>query len=598
VVALSIAGSRAWVRRLGVGLVGLLPLLTAAHGAADERDLQPAPPWVFFAAPDEATAQAIDALIENTFADLNLVVESRERLVRRYGLWSVPRLVRELGSATNEPGILNAALTVAALRAHVGAAAELAPLVRPLIAIARSVEEWRRAAAMLALGSFQGPEGCGRPRHRADALIPLDPVAEARGLFDEVLDVLQGGLKDQSRTVRVAAALALAKTGGSAARSLLVEGAPPKDAAVDPRMAVLLARGLLAVGGEFDQDIFLEGLADPERLVRAAAALGAALQVVCDHPPGWTDAPARLVRALGASQVNTQKEDTAEAVFAKGCLAWKGQSTALWEDVLRQAVAPMVEDQVAAAAAQVLVWCDDPPVRARALAQLTTNARALKPPVLASFLLRAGWDGTPEGVKACGDWLGNAGLAPRAARDWDVRWHACVGLLRAFADGHLKDDATRRAALEALQDAVRKGLDRDAPPLEALGRLLAAHGASLAETAGGRLSEEALRDVEEACRCPYGLLGRDLREAAVARANTLLYVRILDLADLRDLAPSRDPAKDKTKDKEGTARRFFQRHLEAWPYLSRLDLLEDRGRRPAPRLAFDDPAKVLDRGPR
>ena len=43
---------------------------------------------------------------------------------------------------------------------------------------------------------------------------------------------------------------------------------------------------------------------------------------------------------------------------------------------------------------------------------------------------------------------------------------------------------------------------------------------------------------------------------------------------------------------------ILQRYLAAWPYLSRLDLLQDRGRRPAPALAFDDPTMVLDRGPR
>ena len=100
--------------------------------------------------------------------------------------------------------------------------------------------------------------------------------------------------------------------------------------------------------------------------------------------------------------------------------------------------------------------------------------------------------------------------------------------------------------------------------------------------------------MEAACRCPHGLLVLDLKDAAVARANAMVYAQILDLADLRGLAASRE----KEKDKEGTAKRFIQRHLAAWPYLSRLDLLEDRGRRPAPRLEYDDPLKVLDRGPR
>jgi hypothetical protein len=359
-------------------------------------------------------------------------------------------------------------------------------------------------------------------------------------------------------------------------------------------MAALLARGFLAVGGAHDHERFIEALGDVERKVRAAAALGAALQVVCDHPPAWTDAPGRVVRALSAAPLQTGKEDTAEALFLRGCLAWKGQDATLWDEVLTQASSAVVEDAVASAGAQVLVACADPQVRARALSLVTGSSKALHPAVLASLLLSAAEGGTPEGVKAVAPWLSNAGLTPRAERGWDVRWHALLGLARALASGRLKDEPTRRLALESLGDAARRGLEREAPVTAVLERVLAAHGPTLLATPGARLPQGALRDLEAACTCPHGLLAPDLLTSGVTRANAMVFAGILEVADLRAIG-SRD--KDKERDKEGTARRYLQRHLAVWPVFERLDLLQDRGHRPAPRLVYDDPAKVIERGP-
>lgn len=582
-------------------MLGLLLLLPPAWGAAlagAEGELEPTPPWVFFPTPDEDSARVIDVLVENSFADLNKVVEARALLVRRFGVWSAPRLAQELNAANNEPAVLNAALTVIALRSRVGPAPELAPLVRPLIATARAPEPWRRLAAVLALGAFRGPEGLGRPRRRPDPLVALDALVEARSAFEnEALPLLADALRDDNAPVRVAAALALGKTGGAVRRAQLLLSGLPRDAAVEPRMAVLLALGLLSVGGDFDQDRFVEGLADVETRIRAAAALGSALQVVCDAPPPWTDAPTRLLRALASAPVSSGKDDAAQALFARGCLAWKGQSGDLWEEVLSAATAADVSRAVAVAGAQALLACDDPSVRARALAQITGNARALQAPVLASLLLRAGSDGSLEGVKACRHWLTNPGLAPRADRTNDVRWHACIGLLRALAEGRLSDPQARALALGALEAAVDRGLERDAPLVAPLAELLRAQRPLLEASPDLRLPEEALRSVEAACPCPFGLLVRDLGTAAVARANAMIYEDLYGLADLRGLAPARD--KDgREKDKDGSSKRFLQRHLAAWPYLTRLDLLAERGRRPAPALAFDDPAMVLDREPR
>jgi hypothetical protein len=142
---------------------------------------------------------------------------------------------------------------------------------------------------------------------------------------------------------------------------------------------------------------------------------------------------------------------------------------------------------------------------------------------------------------------------------------------------------------------ARRGLDREAPVLPALERLLATHGPTLTNRPTARLPEEALRDIEAACPCRHGILAPDLRAAGIARANKMTFEVILDLSDLRSLAPARNPGQI---DKEGSARRFLQRYLQRWPFFGRQDLQAGRGFRPAPRLSFDDPAKVLDRGPR
>lgn len=582
-------------RRRGVALALLTALaglggLSALRPARAADDLEPEPPWTFFSAPDEEAARAADALLTNSYGDLNKVGPAREAHVRRFGVWCVPRLLQELGGPTNDAATFNAALTVIALRGRVGPAPELAPLLRPLIELTRSAEDWRRAAALLALGSFHGVDGLGRERQRVDRLVATDPVADARRLYlAEVQALLKGALRDANPQVRAAAALAIGKTGGAPGRWDLLEERQQqplrKDASIEARIAVLLALGLLSEGAdEFEQDRFIEALEDTERRVGAAGALALALQAVGD-PPRWTDDPERALRAL--SRVVGSKADAAEAVFARGCLAALRQRIDVWEAVLAAAVEATSHD-VASAAAQVLIACD-PALHGRMLQLLTTQTKALDEPVLAALLLRAGWNALPEGVHACREWLGNPALSPRADKEWDPRWHAVLGLLRALAEGRASDPAGRREVLAALEAAVERGLDREAPLLPALQDLLRTHRALLATRPDARLPEDALHAVEAVVRCRYGLLAPDLRATAVERANAMIHDEVFLLADLRPLAAGKE------KDKDGSAKRFLHRYLADWPYLSRLDVLVERGRRPPPALSFDDPAKVLDR---
>jgi HEAT repeat protein len=582
-----------------LGALVLLSVAATARAGEAERDLEPAPPWIFFRVPDDETTRVLEVAFANSSGDFNKVVGARDLIVRRIHVWSVDRLALELTGPVNEPAQLNALLTVCALRGHVGPAPELAKLIKPLIDIARNgAEPWRRAFALLALGSFHGVEGIGRPRQRKDVLIGRDVVDEMRRAYENDVPMLfRNALRDPFSHVRIAAALALGKTGGALSRfdlqqgSLVLQGNQEKDASTEAEMAAILALGLL--NEPYDQDRLVGFFQDNSARVRAAAALAIALQAVSYPPPAWTADPGRALDVLSSARISQAVMDAPEAMFARGCLAWLRQRADVWDAVLAAAVEATAEGAVATAAAQALVWCGDPTLHAKMLRQLTANRATLQQQshhaVLAAFLLRAGWDASAEGVRVCRDWLGNAPREPRADHGWDPRWHACVGLLRALADGRPADPAERREVVAALDAAVERGLHREALLLPELQNLLRTHRTLLLTTPGSRLPDGALRAAEGVVRCRYHLLAHDLRDTAIARANAMLFGPIFDLEGLRALAAGKE------KDKDGSAKRYLEKYLAAWPYLSRLDVLADRGRRPPNALAFDDPGNVLDR---
>ncbi|MFV1958686.1 MAG: HEAT repeat domain-containing protein, partial [Planctomycetota bacterium] len=318
-------GRRTW-RRLRSALLSALPVLLllalptrrAAPGEAGDRNLEPAPPWIFFSDPDPVTEEIISAATNRGFGDLNQVVSARRLLVERFGVWSVRKLAVEIRKANNQPRLWNSALTVYCLRDTLGNARELWGLIGPLTRVMEeSGEPYSRAFSALAIGSFRGPSFVPTPPSRPDPLVRHVPEKEARAALDAALAAVGRLVHDGHPHVEVAATLALAKSGAQRARELLcAEECVHASGAVEPREATLLAMGLLP--GQDDVPIFLDALRDVDRRIRRAAALGTALQALLDVPPAWTRSPRRILRALVAPVIKPDLEDGAEAVFARG----------------------------------------------------------------------------------------------------------------------------------------------------------------------------------------------------------------------------------------------------------------------------------------
>ena len=94
--------------------------------------------------------------------------------------------------------------------------------------------------------------------------------------------------------------------------------------------------------------------------------------------------------------------------------------------------------------------------------------------------------------------------------------------------------------------------------------------------------------VERSFKDRYGLLARDLRDAAVVRLNALVPT-LFNYKVLKPGAPG-------GRSTEDVPQRFLAACLERYPYFTRLDLRADRGRRPLPEMVgSDDPAEVVER---
>jgi hypothetical protein len=578
------------IRRLLV--IGLAALLAPATSRADDRDLEPAPPWIFFDTPDPETAEEIGALVAR-FDQLNRVKDARAGLVLRFGVLCTPRIVQVLGAegrqARNEPHTWNAALTTYALRNVYGNARELWPLVKPLTTLLdEGAEPYRRAFSALSLGAFRGPRFAPEPPTRTDPTLSRIAEDEARKDLTEALAALARHVVDFHPSVRVASALALGKSGAPTARDLLdpesrLRG-PQKDATVEARQAVLLAVGLLP--GQDDEPLLLEALSDEQRNIRRAAALAVSLQLLYDHRPGWTNAPARMLRALKSADVKMHLEDGAEAVFARGVLAAEGLATPEWEELFTLAQRPSTEEETARAAAQCLLFCDRLGFPERVLRSVQEGVD-LKPTVLAAFLLLLGSNATPEGIEVCRHYLSNRGLRPKGKAEWDVRYFAVVGLLRALAAGRLADKELRGKALAALEAGLKKSL-QPGPFRTALSEVMENEQRQLTENRHYALPEARVTAVEHSFLDPHGLFARDVRDMAVVRLNDMVPV-VFSVNSLKRGQPG-------DRDKTEIPRRFLLAAQEQFPYFTRLDLRGDRGHRPAEKMPTGpDPQWEVDR---
>ncbi len=543
-----------------------------------ERDLEPPPPWVFYPDPDPRTADEISTLLENSYDDLNKVVVARDLFVHRYGLWSVQKHYLVLKREANESRTWNAELTVSALRDTLGNAPQLWPVLEPLVDLAdHSAEPYRRAFAALAIGSFHGPSFIPPPPRRKDPLIVRQPETMARRQIDRGIQVLGRLIRDGNKAVEVAAALALAKSGAPDARALLRAtdrlSPSPTDqniTSVEGRMATLVAIGLLP--NDRDDALFVQQLHDVDRRIRAAAALAVALQALAEPKPAWVESPERVLRALEGADIRMQLEDGAEATFARGTLALRSQARGEWRALFDLATTPSTKAATKEAAIQCLLFCPEPWL----LDQVVESIRKVDDDVvIAGFLLLLGSAAMPQGIAACEDYLSKQGKPPKAKEDWDVRFYACLGLLRALASGQITDLDLRRRIFEALEQGASRGLARG-PFRDELKDLLEGARRGILESPSYVVDERRVQALADTFVDVPGLLAHDLKDVVVVRLNALL----LDMFNVNNVRPGEPGNRDKSE----IPRRFFKEYHQRYPYFSRLDLLADRGRRPWPEM--------------
>jgi hypothetical protein len=583
------------------GLPLLLPALALLAGAAraDERDLEPVPPAIFFTDPHPATTAEVDYLVTNSFGDLNKAPQATETLVVRYGVVSAPRLALEIRRAANEPQTHHALLTVAALRDRYGAARELWVALEPMLAELRgAAEPYRRAFAALALGAFHGPASVPPPPGGHDPLVVQVAEAQARRTLEDAVRALGDLLDDPSAhfAVRVAASLALAKTGGPAARGALDPlrrvgpgGSDAFASHLESRMAVFAALGLLPVPG--DEALLLHGLGMTDRRDRRAAALAVALQALAEPAPAWTreGAAETVLAALKAPIVKAQLEDGAEAAFARGVLALRASGVVApereWEDLFDVAVRASTEERTAVAAAQSLLFCPEPWFPAQAAE--ASRQGSLPAAVLSAFLLHLGSLGTRDGYEATKTWLTNPTRPPKGKPEGDVRTYAALGLLRALAAGRFTDPVLRAEVIDLLDRSARRTFVKG-PVQDELIELLDAERRFLEDDPFYRLPERRLLDLEAVIDDPDALTAKDQRDVAVARLHAL----VLDVFGVREIKPGAPGQPNRSEMPQRRLKAFLERH----GYFSRRDLLEGRGLRPLPQLdRGTDPERRLDR---
>lgn len=566
------------------------------RAVAAGEDREPKPPYVFFPEPDPETRRQIQDVIDTHFGDTTKAVVGREILVERFGLWSAPVLVAIVERGENETKTWNSILALGTLRCRKGPSPNLWPAVSALARTLEAKEPYRRMFSALVLGCSYGPEAVRRvapPRPNAP-----DAYEEARKAHAAAVSGLAKALSDPDPSVRAAAALALGKTGGAvAADQVAAWAAKGGEAAVPPRVAGLLAQGLLPAS---DGGRIREALRDGEAKVRAAAALAAAAWAVTQrYGEGAETAATALSRALAldADLVPTQNTvlrsngpDGAEAAFARGALALATGRPEAWDDLFTLATMPSTEAETAIAAAQALLFA---PTGSNVRTQMaglagrhTLQQQPLKDGVLAAFLVVAGEDGSPIGVRACSTYLKEKAREPRGKPDWDVRHYAAIGLARALESGTITDPAAREEAIHALADAPKKGISGnpgDAYRFKDVLEQVMSRGTrdNLLANPTAALRAGSSSQLEAAAKDPDALLARDPVGVAVDRLNDMTW-RIFGLDALPKAVVGGAGGGPREVSHADQQWLFLKGWLEKDPYFSDRDLHRDRGRMPVP----------------
>lgn len=574
-------------RRLAVVLLAFL-LLAPGAANADDPDREALPPPIFFWQPDEQTAAEIDELLATAFGDRTKAPRARLQFVERYKLLAVPQLVDEVraavaGRTKNQSVLWNTLLTLCAMRDRLGPATHLWPAIDPINRVMASSEIFERTFAALALGSWHWTEAERQATTKGGELREAERTRRMKRDMETALRRLGDAAGDFNPLVRIAALLALAKRGGShAGRTAMAAIGRLTGATPEVEWAALLTQAFLR---ERTGTPYLAALATNDRGLKRAAGLAISVGALQEGAGDldWVKRPRRILDALEKGELNAF--DGPELVFARGVLIWQRQLTEEWKKLWEIAVNPRMDSEIAVAAAQALLFCGqgwfEKDVMRWARGE---SGRSLSEPVLAGFLLLAAMQGNADGVGAAARYLEHSGRRPKGTRAWDVRFHAAVGLARAFAAGKLVQPELRSQALDALKGGLRT-VHKEAPFRQALERWIEVQGTAIEGDPHYRPPEASVRRLEGAFVCPHALLSRDLIDVCVHRVNKLT-LRLFGAHNVQAVGGA-------SADKVNTPLLFLRAYLEPYPYFSRLEFKWRRGARDLPTLPDD--ARSIDR---
>jgi len=436
--------------------------------------------------------------------------------------------------------------------------------------------------AALALGSWHWPEAEQPNRDKGGDQLYLDATPRMKQQMGEALRRLTAAAGDFNPQVRTAALLALAKRGGiHAANAVKGAAASASGAVPEVAWASLIAQAFL---GERTGAPYLSALLQGDRRLKRAAALAVSVGALQQGSgeTEWGREPGRILATLESADLRATEGP--EIMFARGVLVWKHQKTERYKAIFDIAVNPRTEREVAVAATQVLLFCEQEWFKRELVRWVRGEGDfKLRKQVLAGFLLLAASRGSAEGIEAVARYLTQPGRRPKGTREWDVRFYAAVGLARAFSEGRLVASSARAKALDALRGGLLS-MHKQAPFRAALAQWLETNSVPIESDPHFRPLEQGVRRLEAAFVSRHALLSRDLTDACVHRVNRFT-MRMLQVDNVQAV-PAGSP------EQSSTPLLILKADLEAFPYFSWREFLWERGARPAFTLGEGDPRSI------